>query len=146
MQKKRNIKLDELENKQVFSVPNGYFEQLPGQISQKIAQPQSTYAWFRLPVFRYGAALASIFLIVIVGYFIFRTPETQLEQPEAILSQVSRQDIIQYLQQADVSQYELVERASDANIILEENALEEIEINQEILLEETDNELIEELI
>ncbi|QHT70466.1 hypothetical protein GXP67_29350 [Rhodocytophaga rosea] len=146
MQEKRKIKLDDLEKKQVFSVPDSFFEELPGQISHKVEQGQRSLPLFELPVFRYGAALASICLIILIGYFMYKPSVTGEVQPEAILSQVSDQEIVLYLQQAEISQYELVETASEANIVIEENALEEIEINRELLLEETNSELIEELI
>ena len=146
MQENRKIKLDDLEKKQVFSVPEGYFEELPGQVSHKLTQTQRRPLWIMLPFFRYGAAIASICLIILIGYFKTTSPGSELVQPEAILAQVSGQEIVLYLQQNEISQYELVERASEANIVIEENALKDLEINQELLLEETDPELIEEFI
>jgi hypothetical protein len=146
MQEKRKFKVDDLEKKQVFSVPEGYFEALPGQISHKMGQTQRRVHWVMLPLFRYGAALACVCLIILIGYFKTKSPVSELVQPEAILSQVSGQDILLYLQQTEISQYELVERASEANITIEENALKDLEVNHELLLEETDPDLIEELI
>jgi hypothetical protein len=146
MQDKRKITIEDLEKKHVFNVPEGYFKHLPQQISHKLVTTRKSQPWFILPVFKYGAAIASFCLIILIGYFLTLTPVPNPVQPEIILSQVSGQDIVQYLQQSEVSQFELVERASEANIIIEEKALDEVEVNQEFLLEEIDPELIEELI
>lgn len=147
MKEKRKINLEDLGKKQVFTVPDGYFEQLPGQISHKVQVPRSGFAGFCLPaVARYGMAVMSLCLIVLAAYLILRPSGPEQSQPEAILSQVSGQEIMLYLQQSDVSQYDLVEKASAAGIILDNNTLEEVEITRDILLEQTDSELLEELI
>jgi hypothetical protein len=146
MKEHRKIKIDDLEKKQVFTVPERYFEQLPQQISRKAGQSQKRRSPFEWPVLRYGAAMGGVCLFILLGYFLIKPTATDAAQPEAILSQVSRQEIVQYLQQTEVSQYELVERASEANLVIEEKALDEVEVNQELLWEETDSELIEELI
>lgn len=146
MQEKKKINVNDLERKQVYSVPEDYFEQLPGKIGQRIHKPQPEFRLLEWPVVRYGMAVASLCLILFIGYTYYVAPQAEQAKPEAILAQVSGPEIIQYLQQAEVSQYELVERVSNADIVLENSVLDEVEIDQEILLEETDYELIEELI
>lgn len=146
MKEKRKISIEDLEKKQVFKVPDGYFEQLPELIRDNVQVQKPGFSLFPFPaVARYGMALISLCLIVVAGYFLNK-PAARQVPPEQILSQVSGKEIIQYLQQTELSQYDLVEKATEADIILENKALEEVDISQDMILEEYDPELIEELI
>jgi hypothetical protein len=146
MTRKANKRLEEIDKKQVFIVPDNYFESLPGQIQQKIQshahrRPAFSFSWLK-----YGVSLATVCLFIWAGYIYYHSSDTNQLQTENILAEVSTDAIITYLQQNEVSQFELVERVSQANIELNNGLLYESEVNNEILLEEADTFLIEDFI
>ena len=148
MKHKANKRLEEIEKKQVFTVPNNYFENLPSQIQQKIQSKTQRKPLFVFSWLKYGISLATICLVLWMGYLYYQPSDTTTTQSgaENILADVSNDEIITYLQQSDVSQFELVERVSQANLELTNGLLNESEMSNEMILEEVDTFLIEDFI
>jgi hypothetical protein len=62
-------KLEDISKKNIFEVPDGYFEKLPGIIQARVAKPEST-PWF-VPTLKFAlpivAVLASWHLLVFLA-------------------------------------------------------------------------------
>jgi len=100
-------KLEEIPKKEVFKVPEGYFENLPGIIQARVAK-QNTAKEFR-PVFTYALrfALPAIFLFA-VGLFWLTRPD-QTPTAESILASIQTEDLVAYLEDGDLNTEELLE-------------------------------------
>lgn len=100
-------KLDDLPKKNIFEVPEGYFERLPGVIqSRTAAKTKSTaYAW--------GSALRyslPILLLAAVGIFWFNTNyNTPLRGVEVELENMEPDQLSLFLNDTDLNTDELIE-------------------------------------
>ena len=103
-------KLEEIPKKEVFKVPEGYFENLPGIIQARVAQENK--AREVRPVFTYALryALPAIFLFA-VGIFWFTRPD-QTPTAESILASIQTEDLVAYLEEGDLTTDELLEEVS----------------------------------
>jgi hypothetical protein len=103
-------KLEDIPKKQVFNVPDGYFENLSSTIQARVAEEDSrrATAFFTLPVVvRY--ALPALVLAAI-GVFWFQNNPSQ-KDAESILASVSTEDLVAYLNDSEVSTEELMNAA-----------------------------------
>jgi hypothetical protein len=103
-------KLEDIPKKQVFNVPDGYFEHLSSTIQARVAERDSrrATAFFTLPVVvRY--ALPALVLAAI-GVFWFQNNPSQ-KDAESILASVSTEDLVAYLNDSEISTEELVNAA-----------------------------------
>jgi hypothetical protein len=72
MEKKKNIRIDELEPRRPFTVPEGYFENLTQDIMAALPEQESLYStriivtpWMRIRTYLYAAAaFAGIFFCI----------------------------------------------------------------------------------
>lgn len=135
MKRNQKIKLDDIEKKQVFLVPDYYFENLPAAIQKKVSVPDKSTSILHIPWFKYSMSLASLALLILFGY-LFSNPGQPTAQPVSSLSEVSNEAIINYLGQADIAQSELIDRAATMNVSLHEEMLQEFEVTDELLLYE----------
>jgi hypothetical protein len=107
--KKERINLEELERKSVFHAPENYFDELPSTIQKRIQAENAAASWF--PVWaKLGVSLASVVLLVMAGFWLSKTYYSA-NQPVVNVADISGQEIIEYLQQSNVSQEELVDVA-----------------------------------
>ncbi len=85
MHAKKRISLDDLEKKPVFTVPEGYFDQLPAQISRRI-QPAGKWRLITLPAWlRYSTGVAVMALVALLGYWFY--PSSQAD-PAQVMAEV----------------------------------------------------------
>ena len=115
MEKPKRIRLDELERKHPFTVPEGYFENLAEDIREKAAriaaaedkpvvplhQKASSFGrWWRVP-----AVAASITLVA--GLLWFTLPVRQGPLGPDALAAVSDDAILEYLESQDLDYFDL---------------------------------------
>lgn len=112
-------KLDDIPKKQVFNVPEGYFEELPGIIQSRVigqnkreAEPSLSY------VLRYALGAA---VIGVSAFFWFNRPGEEVS-PESILASIETQELVAYISEADVSTDELLD-----DVVLDREDAAEIE-------------------
>lgn len=113
-------KLEDIPKKQVFDVPEGYFEKLPGIIQSRVAtETRETYT---RPVFSYVLryALPAVLVFALVIFWFNRNVE--VTSAESILASIETEDLVAYLGDADISTDELLD-----NVILDSNDVNEIE-------------------
>ncbi|GAB3171412.1 hypothetical protein [Telluribacter humicola] len=133
------IRLEDVERKVPFEVPEGYFDRLPSEIQARIpvhqehAKPLISWSWQRSVGL--AAALSLLLVLVWVTY-----PETQGPLGQEPLSQVSDEAIIQYLEEQNISYYDLSEHqvvqgafATDSTVMHYLDGLDEEVIRQQII-------------
>ncbi|PSL26646.1 hypothetical protein [Dyadobacter jiangsuensis] len=104
---KKRIRLDDLKRETPFSVPEGYFDKLPQMIQARIPaepvrKPLVSWSWQR----SVGLAAASALILVLVWVTV---PERQGSLGQEPLSDISNASIISYLEDQDISYYDLSE-------------------------------------
>jgi hypothetical protein len=104
---KKRIRLDDLKRETPFSVPEGYFDKLPQMIQARIPaepvrKPLVSWSWQR----SVGLATASALILVLVWVTV---PERQGSLGQEPLSGISNASIISYLEDQDISYYDLSE-------------------------------------
>lgn len=103
----KRIRLDDLKKETPFSVPDGYFDKLPQIIQAKITseparKPLVGWSWQRSVGL--VSAMSLVFLLVWVT-----VPERQGALGQAPLADISDASIISYLEEEDMSYYDLSE-------------------------------------
>lgn len=96
-------KLDEIPKKDLFNAPDGYFEQLPAQISARLEQKSGL---FERPVFRYSWLVALPVLVLAVAGIWWLSNSEDTSKAEVLLSQIESTDLMDYLADADALSYE----------------------------------------
>jgi hypothetical protein len=102
-------KLEDIPKKQIFEVPDGYFEKLPGIIQSRVANERKESTFWNAQSFGLRYALPA-FILVAVGIFWFTRPQSDLTT-ENILASIQTQDLVAYLGEADFTTEELLEDA-----------------------------------
>ncbi len=128
------MKLDDSHKKNIYKVPDGYFDELPGKIQKQIEAEKTKSL---LPEWNWSFALkiaAPIMAAVLLVFiFVIKRPNTS-QQPlsyEDILDEVSVEGMISYLEMTDVTSDEIMENINLAEI---EGTFDEF--NEEILFED----------
>ncbi len=114
-------KLEDIPKKQIFEVPEGYFEKLPGIIQSRVTQHHVEKSWWVNYRVSLRFAVPAVILIT-VGIFWFNRPQSDLSA-EGILASIQTEDLVSYLDEADLTTDELLDQveldAEDATIIEE---------------------------
>jgi hypothetical protein len=97
--------LDDLPKKLPFNVPDGYFDKLPSTIQARIPVGVEKKPFF---LFGWQRSLVATTAMSLLAFLVWITyPETQGSLGKSPLSGVSDDAIIAYLDQQDVSYYDL---------------------------------------
>jgi hypothetical protein len=127
-------KLDDIPKNDIFKVPDGYFDTLPTIIQARVEKKES--AW--LPAFRISLRYALPVLLVAVGILWFTRNSEPTSSPEELLASISSNDLIEYIQEADMSTDDLLESIdytminadsldlNDSNVLLTDEDLNEV--------------------
>nr|WP_295929938.1 hypothetical protein [uncultured Dyadobacter sp.] len=104
---KKRIRLDDLKRETPFTVPEGYFDKLPQMIQARIPaepvrKPLVSWSWQR------SVALVSAMALILVLVWV-TVPERQGSLGQEPLSGVSDASIIDYLEEQNISYYDLSE-------------------------------------
>jgi hypothetical protein len=106
-------KLDDIPKKDIFNVPDGYFENLPSVIQSRVSEKSRERTF--LPAFSYALRYAlPVVILGVIGYFWFdpAKPETA----ESILASIETQDLVAYINETELTTDELLESVQlDAN-------------------------------
>lgn len=128
-------KLEDIPKKNIFEVPEGYFEKLPGIIQARVAKPEPI-RWF-VPSLKFALPVLAL---VAVGIFWFTSQTGQSIEEQ--LSRIQTEQLVAYLDDSDLTMDDLAETVtwseSDLNE-LEEKVYSTMEVTGEeldILFEE----------
>jgi hypothetical protein len=111
-------KLEDIPKKEVFKVPDGYFDNLPNIIQARVAEKESKP--FR-PVFSFALRYALPVVVLGVAGILWFNRGQDTATAESILASIQTEDLVAYLNDADLTTDELIEEvvldAEDANEI-----------------------------
>lgn len=130
--------LEDIPKKNIFQVPEGYFEKLPGVIQARVAKPEKPI-WF-VPVLKY--ALPVLAVVVVGVLWLSTSKSTGLEEQ---LAAIQTEQLIAYLDDSDLNMEELAESVtwSETDLFeLEEKVVSSFDLTGDEL-EVLMNELIE---
>lgn len=100
-------KLDNIKAKQPFTVPEGYFDKLPGIVQARVATPK------RKPVFSFPVALKYalpvITLTILVIFWMQRNDVNTTQDVQQLLADIPTADIIDYLEDSDLTLTDIIE-------------------------------------
>jgi hypothetical protein len=131
-------KLEDISKENIYKVPEGYFEKLPGLIQARVAKPEPR-VWFA-PAFKFAMPVVALVLAVTV-WFTSRQGVSLEDQ----LSEIQTEQLMVYLEESDLSADLITDELnwSEEDLIeLEENvisSMEPIDITIEDLSVEPDN-------
>ena len=135
---KPSFKLDSIEKRNVYTVPDRYFEELQANIQAKIVEKKQFY---QLPAFNLGLKLAipTAFVVMFMIYSgFFKSEQLPVGNLDAMLSEVTTADLVAYLEDSDISTQEIIDNASFDDITLENETdiinsdLDDADINEMI--------------
>jgi hypothetical protein len=106
--------------KNIFQTPDQYFEQLSGSILSKLEEKEETkmVPMYQTSWFKYAAAA-----VILCGVLIFGLRNNQPD--DHILAEISDQAIIDYLEEKQAIEYELLSSVTDLTGILDDMIAEE---------------------
>lgn len=102
-----NIKLDELPKKQLYSVPDDYFKELPSIIQARVVKPEQarTPAPVWSSALRY--ALPVIALVMMLVYFGVRLKNDDIDV-QAMIDEIPTEELISYITESEITTDELL--------------------------------------
>jgi len=141
------MKLDDIDKKDPFKVPDRYFDELPERIQSRIRRKgQSRWSWgISFPsVVRLALPVAAVILVAI--YFGFPGKDTPAEtlSYREMIDDVSTEDLIAYLENSEISAEEIIETVDVEALELELEEEEESWIIEDEMDDEMMNAIIEE--
>ena len=97
-------KLEDIPKKEVFNVPDGYFDKLPGIIQARVATPQNEGR----PVWGFALryALPTVVLLAVGIFWFNQSPK--VADAEQLLSSIQTEDLVAYLNESDMTTEELL--------------------------------------
>lgn len=95
-------RLEDIPKKNIFQVPDGYFEKLPGVIHARVAKPEKA-VWF-VPMLKYALPVLAV---VVLGILWFSNPKGNSFDEQ--LASIQTEQLIAYLDDSDLNFDELTE-------------------------------------
>ena len=129
-------KLEDIPKSNLFKVPDGYFDKLPGIIQTRMAldKPQRESRPFFVLALRYAVP---VIVLAVAGIFIVRNYQNESKDSESLLAMVSSEELILYLTEGDEASTEELLDGIDINNInaddLQEEPLMDLNLNEQEL-------------
>lgn len=98
-------KLEDIPKRDIFKVPDGYFETLPSIIQARVAKKESSWA----PLFQASLKYALPILAIAVGIFWLMPATKATNDTEQLLASIHATDLIEYIQESEMNTEELLE-------------------------------------
>jgi hypothetical protein len=121
-------KLEDIPKSDVFKVPEGYFDRLPGVIQARVADVPREAVW--APWLRYGLRFAlPVAALVVAAVFYRNAPGAS---PEELLASVNSTDLVVYLGETDITSDDLLEKITldnDEASSIQSSSIREINLN-----------------
>ncbi|MCI0750765.1 MAG: hypothetical protein L0Y35_02915 [Flammeovirgaceae bacterium] len=131
-------KLEDIPKRQVFDVPDGYFDRLPGIIQARITAPKPVTEKYPALGFSLKYALP-VMLLSVVSIFMYQNWNRE-QNAETILATVSTDALVDYLEEIDINTDDLI---AESNLTTQEaeNIEQDVYMNLDLSEEELLNEL-----
>jgi hypothetical protein len=128
------MKLEDIKKKNIYSVPDNYFEQLPMRIQSRVNENRPVLGLRLNWNLALKIALPAIAVVFLVFYFGISTDNTALSADD-ILAQVSTEDLIAYVETTDITTDEIIEELDFSEIDFDDYEqsplMQDMEINQD---------------
>jgi hypothetical protein len=98
-------KLEDIPKKQIFSVPEGYFDKLPQTIQARVSRKTEERPFF-IQSLKYALPVIAM---AAFGIFWYSQTNTQLQDAESILASVQTEALVAYLDESDLSTEDILE-------------------------------------
>lgn len=104
-------KIDDIEKKNIYQVPDDYFDKLPGIIQSRAVNEskKKSFIWAS-PAVKY--ALPVLMIIIMAGYYTFfnnsDTPKTATE----LLAEIDTNELVDYLAYSEITTEEILEASN----------------------------------
>ena len=130
--------LEDIPKKNVFEVPEGYFDRLPGIIQARVASNRRESFW--APYLRYSLKYAlPVMAIIIAAFFFWTKPAGQ--SAEDLLASVDSNSLVAFLEDSDISSDDLLESINlnreEADAI-QNDSIEELQVDDADIKKLTD--------
>jgi hypothetical protein len=112
------MKLEDIKKKNIYSVPNRYFDQLPARIQSRVQEKKSVFGFTLDWSLAFKLAVPALALVFILFYFGVSTNYSG-QSAEELLAQVSTDDLIAYLETTDITTDEIIDELDLSNIVLD---------------------------
>ena len=121
-------RLEDIDKNLDYKVPEGYFENLPLQIQQRVEAEKSENKVIRLPSWSYAVAASIVLMVSFV--FMFDNPDPTAE---TLLADVSEEALIAYLEEIEIDEYDIASALPDGeNLQFEDiNMLNDLDFGNE---------------
>jgi hypothetical protein len=97
-------KLEDIPKKEVFNVPEGYFDKLPGIIQARVAKPEKE----RSPVWGFALRYALPTVVLLAVGIVWFNQTHKVVDAEQLLSSIQTEDLVAYLNDSDITTDELL--------------------------------------
>jgi len=128
------MKLGDIKKKNIYTVPENYFEQLPMRIQARVNDKKPVFGFSLNWNLSYKIAFPAIVMVLVVFYFGIKSNNSTLSADE-ILAQVSTEDLIAYIETTDITADEIIEELDFSEIDFDEYEqsplMQDMEINQD---------------
>lgn len=113
------MKLEEIKKKNIYTVPDKYFDQLPARIQSRVNEKKPVFGLN----FSWGLAykVAAPVLAVLVLLLYFGISSDNMQSADDILAQVSTEDLIAYLETTDITTDEIIDELDLSDMELDFN-------------------------
>lgn len=101
-------KLEDIEKKNVFKVPDGYFEELPSMIQARVSKPSKDTSPFFGFALRY-ALPACVLIIGLTWFYQNQTAVSQSQNVEEMLASIDTNSLIDYVEETEISLDDVLE-------------------------------------
>ncbi len=103
-------KLEDIPKKNIFEVPEGYFDRLPGIIQARVSEQKPIYRW--LPTWSVAVRFAvAVLLMMAVGVFWYTSGSlTATDKIKSELASINPDQLVEYLDEHELATDDLVER------------------------------------
>ncbi|MEJ1240010.1 hypothetical protein WBG78_17855 [Chryseolinea sp. T2] len=100
-------KLDDIPKKHPFTVPDDYFDKLPGNIQARVQAGTGE----RKPLFAYAVryAIASATIAIVAAVWFWMRPSTENNSAEDIIASLDTSELVAYLNEGDITTDELLD-------------------------------------
>lgn len=123
-----NRKLDDINKKPDFKLPEGYFEDLPLKIQNRIEAEKPKSRVIRLPTWSLAMAASVVAIVSLV--FLLGGNENKADD---LLAEISEEDLVAYIEELDLDEYDLASAFPETT---EELEFKDIEIMDGLDLED----------
>lgn len=123
--------LDDIDKKQGFEVPKGYFEDFPMKIQKRIEKEKTETKSLRLP--SWSLAMAASIVVIVSFVLIFNSNTVTAED---MLAEIAEEDLVAYIGQLEMDEYDLADAFPDEAGVIEFediNIFENMDIEDESL-------------